>query len=98
VVSKGDSDLLDLDGRAGWHFPQNSLGVFAGYYPADSPAAIRHLEELRLKGGQYLLFPESARWWLEHYDGFKRYLDERYRLSRDEEGVCVVYDLQHQDR
>src|SRR3712207_2672412 len=28
VVSKGDDRLLELDGRRGWHFPQNERGVY----------------------------------------------------------------------
>lgn len=51
VVSRGDSDLLNLGGRQAWHFPQTEDGVYAGYYPADSTEAITHLEVLRAKGG-----------------------------------------------
>jgi hypothetical protein len=50
VVSKGDDELLKLDGQRAWHFPQNEEGVYAGYYPADGAQAIAHLEELRKKG------------------------------------------------
>jgi hypothetical protein len=60
VVSSGDSDLLTLGGRQVWHFPQTEDGVNAGYYPADSTEAITHLEVLRAKGGEYLLFPSTA--------------------------------------
>ena len=40
VVSKGDEELLKLDGRQGWHFPRTEDGRYAGYYPADSVTAI----------------------------------------------------------
>ena len=66
------------DGRRGWHFPQAAKGEYAGHHPADSAAAIEHLESLRAKGGQYLLFPATAFWWFEHYRDFKQYLDARY--------------------
>jgi len=80
VVSKGDEELLKLGGqRRGWHFPQNEDGVYAGYYPADSAEAIFHLEELRSKGADFLLFPETAYWWLERYGDFEQHLDARYR-------------------
>src|SRR5262249_13420690 len=71
VVSKGDDQLLQLGGRTAWHFPQNEAGVYAGYNPADSAAAIKHLEELRAKGGEYLLFPGTGLWWLDHYREFR---------------------------
>jgi glycosyltransferase involved in cell wall biosynthesis len=93
VVSRGDDDLLDLHGRVGWHFPQNAAGIFAGNYPADSEAAIAHLEELRAKGARYLLLPDTASWWLHHYDGFRQHLKKRYRRTLNKEGVCILYDL-----
>jgi hypothetical protein len=93
VVSKGDNELLQLDGRAAWHFPQLDSGIYAGYYPVDSAAAIAHLEALRAKGGQFLLFPQPAFWWLEHYREFKLYLERHYQsIGRDEE-ACLIFSL-----
>src|SRR5258705_13643824 len=80
VVSKGDEALLDIDIRTTWHFPQRTDGTYAGYYPFDSASAISHLETLREKGGQYLAFPASALWWLEHYVELRQHLDDRYQL------------------
>src|ERR687893_3110227 len=77
TVSKGDDELLKLDGRRGWHFPQARDGVYAGYHPPDSATAITHLEVLRSKGGDFLLFPSTAFWWLEHYKEFRQYLENR---------------------
>jgi glycosyltransferase involved in cell wall biosynthesis len=92
VVSKGDDRLLEFDGRRGWHFPQTPAGVYAGYHPADSAAAITHLEELRCRGARYLLFPESAFWWLDYYVQFKQYLETHYhRICSAQE--CIVYHL-----
>ena len=34
VASKGDAELLKLDGRTAWHFPQTLEGVYAGAHPA----------------------------------------------------------------
>src|SRR5947207_15858862 len=67
VVSRGDHELLDLGGRLAWHFPRREDGVYAGYHPADSAAAIAHLEGLRDRGAEFLAFPATALWWLEHY-------------------------------
>ena len=49
VVSRGDEELISLEGRRGWHFPQSSGGAYAGHHLADSRAAIDHLEELRCR-------------------------------------------------
>ena len=92
VVSKGDDELLRFgDELTGWHFPQNEDGVYAGFYPADSTLAIAHLEELRSKGAGYLLFPETAFWWLDRYEGFARHLDAGYRRIWAE--GCIIYTL-----
>src|SRR5206468_1553705 len=75
VVSKGDDELLRFDQRTAWHFPRTPEGIYAGHYPADSAAAVAHLEEMRTRGADYLLFPGTAFWWLAHYDDFRRHLD-----------------------
>lgn len=92
VVSKGDEELLNLGDRRGWHFPQDDEGAYAGYYPADSAAAIGHLEALRMKGGAYLLFPNTTFWWFDHYKDFHKYLEQHYHCFwRDE--YCLIYRL-----
>lgn len=97
VVSRGDEELLALDGRKGWHFPQADGGVYAGYYPAGSAAAIAHLEALRAKGGEYLLLPRTSLWWLDHYPEFGRHLEQNYPLvARDES--CLIFALREPTR
>jgi hypothetical protein len=92
VVSKGDSQLLDLGGRRGWHFPQDENGNYAGYHPADSGSAIEQLELLRKRGAGYLVLPSMYRWWLNHYAGLADHLNRHYeRLSDD--ARCVVFRL-----
>jgi hypothetical protein len=91
-VSKGDPRLVDLGGRQAWHFPQDERGSYAGHYPADSDNAIAQLEQLRARGGDYLLLPSTASWWLDHYDGFARHLERHYRLVRRGE-PCQIFDL-----
>lgn len=93
VVSKGDNELLKLDGRNAWHFPQNEWGIYAGHYPADSADAIRHVEALRAKGAGYLVFPRTALWWLEHYREFKEHLNKRYRVVSGPDDTCLIYCL-----
>lgn len=91
VVSRGDSALLELDGRRGSHFPQAEGGEYAGYYPADSAEAITHLESLRARGAGFLLLPRPSLWWLEHYRGFRQHLEERY--PRIDDDSCVIFGL-----
>jgi GT2 family glycosyltransferase len=93
VVSRGDDELLNLYGRQGWHFPQNEGGVYAGYYPYDSKAAIIQLEVLRARGAEFLLFPQTALWWLDKYAGFKQYLEHHYQMAVCQEETCVVFAL-----
>jgi glycosyltransferase involved in cell wall biosynthesis len=95
VVSKGDEELLQLDGRPAWHFPQTEDGEYAGHYPADSDAAIAHLESLVDAGGQFLLFPNTAFWWLEHYQELREYLDSAHDRAWGDER-CIIYKLQSQ--
>lgn len=92
VVSKGDDELLDLNGRRVMHFPQDEAGVYAGYHPADSAEAIGQLERLRARGAGYLILPSTSFWWLGHYIEFGKHLEARYRrLTADR--YCMVYDL-----
>jgi GT2 family glycosyltransferase len=78
VISKGDANLLKLDGRRAWHFPQADDGSYAGHYPADSEACVAELERLWAKGADYLLVPAPSAWWLEHYGAFAQYLEDRW--------------------
>jgi hypothetical protein len=93
VVSKGDPELLKLGPRTAWHFPQTQGRVYAGHYPKDSAAAIYHLEQLRREGGQFLLFPATAFWWLDHYKEFKRYLEIHYPLLIRQNDACLIFEL-----
>jgi GT2 family glycosyltransferase len=93
VISKGDEELLKLNGHQGWHFPQAPDGAYANLYPSDSQEAIAHLEDLRARGGHFLLIPKPAFWWLEHYGAFKQHLEQRYRLAAREDDTCLIFDL-----
>lgn len=92
VVSKGDPDLVRLDGREGGHFPQDADGVWAGHHPASSAAAVAELEALRERGAEYLAIPASYGWWLDHYAGLRSHLERTYRrLCQDD--LCTLYAL-----
>ena len=92
VTSKGDDDLLALEGRTGRHFPQGPDGDWAGFHPVDSDEAIRHLEALRAGGARYLVFPDTAFWWMQHYRELTTHLDRQYRRVHADDSV-VIFDL-----
>jgi GT2 family glycosyltransferase len=93
VVSKGDIELLNLEGRTAWHFPQSDDGEYTGYYPADSSQAIAQLEALRSKGAEFLVFPDPSLWWLDHYEGFGNYLHASFPVITKRPKACVIFDL-----
>ncbi|MQA73278.1 MAG: glycosyltransferase [Solirubrobacterales bacterium] len=97
VATKGDAGLLAFSGRRGWHFPRDKDAGYAGYHPADSEAAIAHLEELRAQGATHLVLPRTAFWWLDHYRGLREHLDSAYRSARRDEDA-IVYDLAGEER
>ncbi len=92
VASRGDTALIRFDGRNGGHFPQDGAGVYAGHYPPDSASAIAHLEELRSRGGEFLVFPRTTEWWLSFYEEFQQHLMSRYRLVAADD-ACLLFDL-----
>ena len=92
VVSKGDDRLVQLGDCTAGHFPQDETGKWPGYHPRDSAAVIDHLEMLRSRGANVLVFPRTSFWWLQHYEGLAEYLGSRCRLlHRDED--CEVFSL-----
>jgi hypothetical protein len=93
VVSRGDGALLELDGRTGMHFPQDSDGQYSGYHPESSEAAIAHLEAIHAAGAGYLVLPRSELWWLDHYTDFAEHLESRYRKLGAGSDACVIYSL-----
>jgi hypothetical protein len=93
VIAKGDPALLDLHGRPALNFPHHESRRYPGFPPAHASSAIAHLEALRLRGVRFLLVPETARWWLDHYCAFAVHLNSRYRTVADEAGTGRLIDL-----
>lgn len=90
VVDKWDPTLLHLARRRGWHFPDRRM--MPEGYPPDSDTAVRHLEELRLRGARHLVVPCSAFWWLDSYAGLARHLEVSGEREWQDER-CVIYRL-----
>lgn len=92
IVSKGDDRLVQWSGQDVVHFPQGKGGEYLGFHPADSAAAIKNLEAARRRGVAYLVIPNTASWWLTHYQDFAEHLDERYGQVWANE-TCRIYQL-----
>jgi hypothetical protein len=80
IADDGDPTAIYFSKRKGWHFLQD--GMFKGY-PVNSQQAIMQLEEWRKDGATYLAFTQYAFWWFDYYEGFREYLDARYRRVRE---------------
>jgi hypothetical protein len=93
VVAKDDLAYLDLYGRPAANFPQDAQGQYPGFAFAHSAAAIAHLEVQRVRGSRFLLIPETAGWWIDHYPAFGEHLVNRYRVAASEPGAGLLIDL-----
>ena len=90
AIDKWDPTLLRLAGRAGCHFPDRRL-MPDGYPPGDAEA-INHLEQLQRRGARYLIVPNAAFWWLDHYRRFALHLQAVHeRVWCDDQ--CVIFRL-----
>ena len=94
VLSGGQQQLLNLDGRTAWHFPQTEDGRPTPDPPGTFSEALAALERLRQQGGSYLLIPFPQYWWLDHFPEFGRYVNQSCRLiaTKDEVGMLVSLD------
>jgi GT2 family glycosyltransferase len=91
VISRGDRELVKLDGCQAGHFPQDADGRYLGHHPRDSAQAIAWLEQSRREGAEFLVIPATARWWLDHYRAFGEHL--RHHCSVTDLDVCAIYGL-----
>lgn len=90
IVSRGDRELVELEGLDCRHFPQDETGRYAGFHPRDGAEAVAQLEALREDGAEYLVFPATASWWLQHYGELAEHLAGFERTDGD---VCTVFRL-----
>lgn len=92
VVSRGDEEILKLNGLRTRHFPCDDNGIWSGQYPAEGAEAVAELLKVRRRGARYLLIPWTAFWWLEFYPAFAAQLD-RHAVLACRDGSCLLYDL-----
>jgi GT2 family glycosyltransferase len=93
VVSKGDDELLKLNGRRARHFPESADGSWAGYHPGDSREAVAQLEAIRKTGADFILFPKTGLWWLNFYEGLHEHLESHYDAVVRDQDTCVIFAL-----
>lgn len=90
VITKGDDELVELDGRHGVHFPTDGDGGFAGFYPANGAEALVALERVRVLGATHLVVPATASWWLDFYPELAARLAPEQVTATD---ACSIYRL-----
>jgi hypothetical protein len=93
VISKGDDDLLAIDGLHAWHFPRLDNGLYAGHHPADGDAALAHLNVVRDKGAEFLVIPQTSFWWLDHYPKFRDHLLTVCRQIARQDDTCAIFQI-----
>ena len=93
VVTAGDAQVLKIERRECWHFYQDDQARPIEGHPADALEAINRLEDLRIKGAEYLLIPRPSLWWLEHWTEFREHLDLRYKAIEHLRDICALYEL-----
>ncbi len=94
TVGKGDRDLAKLGTRRTGHYPQDEAGQYAGHYPADTSAAIAHLDTLIAAGYDHILFPRTAYWWFDHYAGLEEHLNRCGSRIRHRGDHCRLWALE----
>jgi GT2 family glycosyltransferase len=97
VATGGDDRFLSLGRRNASHFPRLEDGTYAGHHPADGAEAVAELDRWRRDGFEYLVVPDGAGWWLDHYVALREYLTARASVAAREPGTCVIYALSDGD-
>ena len=93
VASPGYEQLLDLDARTSWAFPQDESGSQLQLDELGA-GAVAQLEEMRSKGAEYAVFPQDQLWWLEHKaPELQEHLENNYPGIFRDGAYCAVYHL-----
>src|SRR5262245_23370603 len=86
IIGSGEVALSRLQGRDVWDFHPSE------HAPADSKAAVAHLEHLHDEGMEFLVIMREAPM-LTHYPEFLETVERRYRCVAYRRHLCAVYDM-----
>jgi len=73
-------------------------GEYNGDRPKNSDEVIDHLEAIRGRGAQYLLFPATEFWWLDQYQKFREHLETQYSAIVRDKRTCIIFDLRESSK
>lgn len=90
VVSKGDDELLAVPARVARHFPADDDGGFAGWYAEAVDDVVGQIYREIARGAGYLVFPPSAAWWFDFYDGLEAWIGEQFDELAGADG-CRIF-------
>ena len=93
VATGGDVSLLELEGRTGLHFPQDSSGAHVQTETLSDSQLVQSVEDLRGKGAEFLVIPGGQGNLLNTRTGFVEYLRQSFRQIAAEKGVVDVWSL-----
>lgn len=93
VATKGDPDLVALDGRRALPVLEEPDGSPAVHHPRSSREVVDRLRAAASGGPAYFVLPATHRWWLDHYAELRRYLDGHCQPVLDHEATCAIYAL-----
>ena len=92
VASRRRRDAGEHRGPPRLALPQRRAWRVAWLLPGGQREAIDLLEDLRAAEPEYLVLPETAFWWLDHYGELAQFLERSCdRILSDES--CVIYAL-----
>jgi len=93
VATGGDGSLLELEGRIGLHFPQDSSGAHIRAETLADSELVKLLEDLRGSGAEFLMIPLTKGDSLHTRTEFVEYLRERFTQIATETGIVDVWSL-----
>ena len=92
VVGDNHRKLLKLHGFQVSELPFSENRDKPDPNPAYTTEVIRRLENLRAQGGEFLLVPHTAFWWLQQYRELPMHLEVHYRRVWSDQR-CIIYQL-----
>ena len=93
VATCGDGSLLELDGRTGLHFPQDSSGAHVQTEMLSDAQLVQLLEDLRGSGAEFLVIPAEKGDPLSTRAAFVEYLRQSFTHVASETGIVDVWSL-----